>query len=192
MNYTIRLFCFSLLAVLSACVTSAGVSAKGIDGSDDELLATLASLAKRGTEAICNPAVLEKELGLKIGELEIKSPGPAGGDPLLHQQARDVRPSNDTGQIKEAGYKRVKSPLTSHCHIYIQFKEERICRWWVPQVARVMGVPLTLGPVPPHGPQRSAVLFVYKMGEQETVVGLGDNGQLCANGFGISSEGEWK
>lgn len=192
MNYLRCLSSLFMAIALSACATPAGVSAKGIDASDEELLATLASLARRGTDAICNPAVLEKELGVRIGELVIRSPGPAGGDSLLHQETRDIRPVRDVGQIKEGGYKRVKSPVTSRCHIYIKFPVERLCKWWSPQVSSVMGVPLTIGPTSPHGSQRGAVLFVYKLGVKETLVGLGDEGQSCANGFGISSEGDWK
>lgn len=192
MNCPKSLLWVVLAGALSSCTAPMPDLARGIDASDEELLATLASLAQRGTGAICNPSVLERELGIRIGKLETRSPGPSSGVSLLHQESQDVRPVRDEGQIKEGGYKRVRSPLTSHCHIYIQFRDQRLCKAWSPRTAALMGVPMTIGPYPLHGPQRGAVLFVYKPNDGESVVGLGNDGQLCANGFGISSEGEWK
>lgn len=188
MNYLARLFGMLLPVVLSACATSV----KGIDASDEELLTTLASLAKRGTETICNPVILEKELGIKIGALVVNRPGPQRGDYIFDQEAKELRPVRDTGQIKTGGYVRFRSPTASFCHVNIQFSTQRLCKLNTPQVASAMGVSLTIGPVAPHGPQYGAVEFVYNGGGKRTVVGLGTEGKFCANGFNISSEGEWK
>lgn len=192
MNDLVRVLGLLLPFVLSACATTAGVSMIGIDASDEELLATLASLARRGTEAICNPVVLEKELNIKIGEIKIERPGAEGGDYIDHQQAIGIAPVRDTGQVKNGGFMRFRSAVTSRCHIYVQFSTRRLCKRDSIQVASIMGVPLVLGPESPHGPQHNAVMFVYEATGKKTTVGLGDNGQACANGFGISSEGNWK
>lgn len=180
-------------AWLAGCSSLAGAQPRGVDASDDELLVTLANLARRGTEAICNPTVLEKELNIKIGKLETQSFEVVRGEPVLRQTTSDVRAAIDTEKIKEGGYMRFRSSISRRCHIYIYFSSPRICNKFSEKTASIMGVPMSIGPYPPlPGPQYGAVMFVYGFGEAKTRVGLGDTSQLCANGFGISSEGDWK
>lgn len=192
MSRLIRLSSLFLAVVLSACATSVGVSTRGIDASDEELLATLASLARRGTEAICNPVVLEKELGIKIGPLVVRK-HELGDGGLIERQTSEDLTSVSRGVTLKGGFLRFRSASATFCSFGVQLSTPHFCDPASERTQAIMGVPVQYGPDSPHGPQRGGI--EYDFGRTESgrkLVVLGDVAQRCANGFVLISDGEWK
>lgn len=189
MNHLTRLFCLFLMTVLSACATS---SAKGIEASDDELLATLASLARRGVEAVCNPAVLEKKLGIKMGSLVVRKHEPGDGSVIERQESEDLT-SVSKGVVLKGSFRRFRSASASFCSFGVELPPPHFCDPASERTQAIMGVPVQYGPDAPHGPQRGSIKYDFgQAGSGQRLVVLGNAAQRCANGFVLISDGEWK
>jgi hypothetical protein len=125
-----------------------------------------------------------------MGALTRNGQDPKGS--LLDEETKAIRWMRDASQLRQASFVRFHSPDVSFCRLHIAFTDPRLCHWWLPQASETMGTLLVLGPTPPHGPQHSAVQFIYQTDAGKTVVRLADDGQRCANEFSITSYGTWK
>jgi hypothetical protein len=180
-----------LLALLTACTGLSKAASKGVDASDDELLATLASLAKRGTTAVCDPAVLEKELGIKFGVFKIDKTPSLAGAPREHQWTEELASNLDGKAFKHADYYRGRGTEGASCQIYIHFTVDRLCNTGSDSVQKIMGESLVLGSPSPHG-SSSPYEYHYKpIKGASAVISFGFSEQKCANGFQLTTKGIW-
>lgn len=192
MNGLISLFSLVMVIALTACASLTTMSTKGVDDSDEELLVTVASLAKRGAQAVCNPAALEKQLGIKIAKLVVRRHEPGDGSFTEKQETENIV-SVSTGAALKGSFIRFRSASTSFCSFGVEVPNFRLCDRDSMRVQMIMGTPVLYGPDSPHGTQRSSMQFEYgSPSSNRTLVVLGDTGQRCANSFAIFSNGEWK
>lgn len=183
-----------LLAITQpACtqVPSANVQ-KGVNASDDELLATLASLAKRGSSAVCNPAVIQKELGIKLGEFIIDKTPSSAGEPRESQRTRDVTVVPNGTVFKAAEYLRAKDIYGSVCSIHIDFLAERLCDTDSIRTSKIMGVAVEYGPWAQHLHIRG-YSYNYKSADGvQSSVSFGSSRDVCSSKFKLTTNGVWK
>lgn len=193
MKYRLLPFIALLAFTQSACTQFAGtVSPKGVDASDDELLRTLASLAKRGSDAVCNPATVEKELGIKFGEFKIDKTLSLAGEPREGQVTDAVTNLLSGRPFKAARYYRGRSNQDSGCGLNIQFYEQRFCYASTTRVEELMGAPAEVGPARPHGTGYGYFYQYAALNGNISVVWVGQSDGSCGSAFRLTTNGEWK
>ena len=165
---------------------------KGVSASDDELLATLASLAKRGSVAICNPAVIQKELGIRLGEFRVREPIASTAGQSLSQRTYDITAVSGGKAFKAAEYLRARGSYGSVCAIDITFFEERLCDAHLEKAERIMGVPVEYGPWAQHLHIRTYSYNYLSAGGEKSSVSFGSSRDICSNKFSLTTNGEWK
>jgi hypothetical protein len=193
MRYFVKLFTALIIVFLSACSgVSTAASHKGVDADDEVLLATLASLAKRGASAVCDPVVLERELGIKLGQPEIESSIYFDGTPREYQLTRSIVWAS-TGKVFEfAGYRRSSGGMTGSCQVWIRFSFNRFCDVSSARVQKIMGMQLAITPYIPH---RTDFPYVYKFESttgEKSEIELGLSSTRCANQFELTTTDKWK
>ena len=166
--------------------------ASGVDASDDELLATLASLAKRGSEAVCNPSIVEKELGIKLGEFKVDKTPSLAGEPREARWTDTVSRSLSGKSFAIARYYRSRSVNGSGCGLIINFLEERLCYPTTKHLEQIMNTPVLEGPAKTHG-TGYGYIFKYAPNKNELAeVWVGQSDGSCSSGFRLTTNGEWK
>ena len=158
----------------------------------DELLATLASLARRGASAVCDPRVIERELGIKLGEVKVDTTPSLAGARREHQWTDEVTSAMNGKTFKSARYYRGRGAEGASCHFTIRFEEQRLCDVSADRIQKIMGESLVMGSPSPHG-FRQAYEYQYKPDNGEAaVIYLGLSGQKCSGEFALTTIGEWK
>lgn len=183
---------FLNLTVLLMLASCSVISAKGVDGSDEELLATLASLARRGTSAVCDPKVIEKEFGIKLGNLILEQREGTPNQQTVYEYT-DVVISAISGQkYALARYSRWQNLERGSCRLAIKFAEQRLCNAATTSAEKILGVPVEFGPASPHGTDVGYNYFYKPSSGTKSSIYLGQSNSKCANQFELTTIGEWK
>ncbi len=184
--------------VLSACLltsacssTSAFGSKEGVSASDDELLATLASLARRGTTAVCDLKVLERELGIKIGELKLERRKFQGVFHTDYYYTDSIAAINDQVEVADSRFSRSQNNDPS-CYLYIEFRQKRLCQTGNDRTEKIMGTSLVRGPTTPHRSDYGYYYFYKPSSGNSSEIYLGQSSTECASRFSLTVKGEWK
>jgi hypothetical protein len=180
-----------LTGLLASAALTFSCAAKrhiGIEATDDELLRTLATLARQGTDALCDPRLLEQHLAIRIGKLEsFSSP-----NVLASERTESISSLDDNLVIARAMYWRFRSAYRSTCSLEIRFRDSRLCETDSARVQALVGEQVEYGPPIPGGVVHGhGYLFKPRSGSSSSL-SLGLSDKRCANGFEISAEGEWK
>ncbi len=193
MKYCSFLF-FLLLVFSQAACTQARTAAvlKGVNAGDEELLATLASLAKRGSDAVCNPAVIENELDIKLGEFKIDKTPSLAGQPREAQWTDAVTSPPFGRPFKSARYYRGRSNGVSSCQIGISFFETRLCDTDSKKTQKIMGTNVEYGPWAYNVPIRSHFYSYQTTSGLTSSIKVGSSDRNCASEFTLTTNGEWK
>lgn len=193
MRFLLKFFtAFTALSLCACSAVSTSTNGKGVDASDDELLATLASLARRGASAVCDPSLIERELGIKLGEFRIDLTPSLTGTTREHQWTDEVTSVMNGKTFKSGRYYRGRGAEGASCHLTIRFNELRFCDVWSQRIQKIMGESIVMGSPSPHGFQQ-AYEYHYRPANGETaVIYLGLSGQKCANEFALTTKGVWK
>lgn len=193
MKLLLNIFMTWMLLCVAACSgVSNSATVNGVDASDDELLASLASLARRGTNAVCDPAVLERELGIKFGAFSIDKTPSLSGVPREHQWTDEVASALNGKTFESGRYRRSRGTEGASCQLRIRFDSLRFCDAWSDRIQKIMGVPLVRGSPSPHGIDSPYEYHFKPINGETTVIYLGASNQKCANGFALTTTGEWK
>jgi hypothetical protein len=179
----------------TGCSVPASTQSHGVDASDEELLLTLASLARRGAEAVCNPQMLEKELNIKMGPTVVKIYPASDGKQIEVQETKNIYSEQRGDVFETATYSRVRSPgRRSDCRLEIIFRESRLCAAAAAHTQALLGTQTIISDPPMH-----SIGYGYGYNYRyETATGvesrirLGHSNQQCANGFSLTSNGEWR
>lgn len=193
MKYRFRLMVVLLVFTQLACTQLPNAaSQKGVNASDEELLATLASLAKRGSDAVCNPAVVEKELGIKLGEFRIDKTPSLAGEPRESQWTDQIAPASGGKIFRSARYIRGRSNSGASCQIRISFFEDRLCDTALEKTQKIMGVAVKSSAFASHGDFYAYFYEYVPITGRSSEISVGLSNRKCANEFTLTTVGEWK
>lgn len=190
MKLLLNIFMTWMLLCVAACSgVSNSATVNGVDASDDELLASLASLARRGTNAVCDPAVLERELGIKFGAFITDKPDSEIARQLqrVHQYTDEIFSNSKSKAIESARYVRSSGLDGRGCQLSVRFSDQRFCDAWSAQIQKIMGVPLVRGSPSPHGIDYPYEYHYVPVNGETAVIYLGASNKKCANEFSLTS-----
>ena len=163
MNLLARLCAFLVISVLVACSSFSETVAKGIESSDEKLLSTLASLARRG-EAACNRSTLERELGIQIG-VPVVFMHDAGDGILVERQTTEEIFLTSKGTPLNGTMLRFRSASASYCSFGVQFLgTSRLCNSASQKTQAILGglYSLPLWGLTLNDPKALSMLFTKK------------------------------
>jgi hypothetical protein len=186
----VLLVTFSSLALVSCIATNS--PPKGLPKSDEELLQVIVSLAKRGHEALCNPQLVQNELGLVFETLAKQNQSTNNNASIKDEENQLVYSKDLSGAVLSGSYVRFASSAISYCQIGLRLKPDRLC-----QSSTVFEGAFTQkyqSSIPsPHGPLHTTTrMFQFEVDGFQTSVSIGNPLKKCANEFSISSKGPWK
>lgn len=177
-----------LIAMAMLCAACATPHAAGVDADDDELLRTLANLARQGTDALCDPKLLEQELAIRIGKLDSYT----GPNVIKSERTETISPVSGTPAFSRAMYWKFHSKERSSCSLEIRFSDRRLCDMDSERVQRILRSAVEYGPPVPGGTARGYGYAFKPNSGSDSGLAFGLSDRPCANGFEISAEGDWK
>jgi hypothetical protein len=181
-----------IFALHTSSCTLVQSNVDGLPDSDKELMGAIAKLAKQGSEAICNPRIVEDTLGILIRDIVVKRNDLTLTDGAKYELSTSITAKSGHAVFLDGAYIRHRSPEISKCWLAIKLKGERMCDRTSDETTKLMGVRHQVSPTNPHSTSGGSVTYSFYLDSKLTVVALGDVTAKCGNFFAIDSEGTWK